>query len=47
VPHGRKSIAFRLKFRAPDRTLRHEEVDEAQAHILKALEQKAGASLRR
>jgi phenylalanyl-tRNA synthetase beta subunit len=32
-----RSVAFRLTFRAPDRTLRDAEVDQAEARLLAAL----------
>lgn len=35
---GLRSVAFRLTFRAPDRTLSAEEVDKAEARVLGALE---------
>ena len=37
LPSGTRSVAFRLTFRAPDRTLRDAEVDEAEARMLAAL----------
>lgn len=43
---GKKSIAFRLTFRAPDRTLTREEVDQRQNDILSALGDQAGGVLR-
>jgi phenylalanyl-tRNA synthetase beta chain len=46
VPAGKKSLAYSLIFRAPDRTLRDEEVEGWQSRILKALAEKCGAVLR-
>jgi phenylalanyl-tRNA synthetase beta chain len=46
VAVGKKSVAFRLTFRAADRTLRHEEVDAAVRLVTEALERALGASLR-
>ena len=46
VPAGKKSMAFSLTFRAPDRTLQDEEVDNWQRRIVRHLEQEAGAELR-
>ncbi len=46
VPAGKKSLAYSLIFRAPDRTLRDEEVEEWQRRILAAVEEKCGAVLR-
>jgi phenylalanyl-tRNA synthetase beta chain len=45
VGEGRKSLALRLEFRAPDRTLTDDEVSERRAAIEAALE-KIGGSLR-
>ncbi len=39
-------MAFRLGFRAPDRTLRDSEVDEAEARLLAALAQELGIQRR-
>jgi phenylalanyl-tRNA synthetase beta chain len=38
LPPGTRSVAFRLTFRAPDRTLRDAEVDAVEARLLGALE---------
>ncbi|MCH2160498.1 MAG: phenylalanine--tRNA ligase subunit beta [Phycisphaerales bacterium] len=43
---GRKSLTFRLRFRADDRTLRHEEVDPQVAAVRSALEQDLGGEVR-
>jgi phenylalanyl-tRNA synthetase beta chain len=43
---GARAVQFRLTFRAPDRTVRDEEVDAAVGRALKALEAKLGARLR-
>src|SRR5204862_7900870 len=45
VGEGRKSLALRLEFRAPDRTLTDEEVGKRREAIKRALE-KIGGSLR-
>ena len=37
LPSGTRSVAFRVTFRAADRTLRDSEVDEAEARLLAAL----------
>ena len=37
LPAGTRSVAFRLTFRAGDRTLRDSEVDQAEARLLAAL----------
>ena len=43
---GRKSVTFRLRFRDPARTLRHEEVDPQVAQLVDALKSKVAAELR-
>jgi phenylalanyl-tRNA synthetase beta chain len=42
LPPATRSVAFRLTFRAPDRTLRDTEVDEAESRLLAALETQLG-----
>jgi phenylalanyl-tRNA synthetase beta chain len=46
LPPGTRSVAFRLVFRDPARTLRDEEVDTAVARALTALETSLGVQLR-
>jgi phenylalanyl-tRNA synthetase beta chain len=46
LPAGRRSVAFRLTFRAPDRTLRDSEIDQAEAGILAALSAELGIQRR-
>jgi phenylalanyl-tRNA synthetase beta chain len=46
IPAGKKSLAFTLTFRAPDRTLQDEEVDDWHRRIVRHLEQEVGAELR-
>lgn len=43
---GRKSVTMRLRFRAPDRTLRHEEVDPQVDSLVQAARSSLGAELR-
>ena len=43
---GRKSVTFRLRFRDPSRTLRHEEVDPQIASVVEALQRGLGAEFR-
>ena len=43
---GKKSVAFRMVFRATDRTLTREEVEEHRDRVVKALAEKLGAELR-
>jgi phenylalanyl-tRNA synthetase beta chain len=42
LPAGTRSVAFRLTFRAPDRTLRDTEVDEVENRLLAALSSELG-----
>ncbi len=46
IPAGTRSIAFRLHFRSPERTLTDDEADEAVARVLRALEQTHGVTRR-
>jgi len=46
VADGRKSVAFALTFRSPERTLTDAEVDKVMAQIRLALEKKHGAKFR-
>ncbi|MHC5022751.1 MAG: phenylalanine--tRNA ligase subunit beta-related protein, partial [Planctomycetota bacterium] len=46
VGAGRKSLTCRLRFRAPDRTLRHEEVDPQVDAVVATLEKRFDATLR-
>ena len=46
VGPGRKSIAFRVEFRSPDRTLTDEEAAGLREKIVAALREKFGAELR-
>ena len=46
IPDGRKSLAFALEFRAPDRTLTDEEVEPIVATIVDRLRSELGAELR-
>jgi phenylalanyl-tRNA synthetase beta chain len=43
---GKKSVTMRLRFRAPDRTLRHEEVDPQVESLVAAAKSDLGAALR-
>jgi phenylalanyl-tRNA synthetase beta chain len=42
LPGGKRSVAFRLTFRAPDRTLRDSEVDDVEAQMLAMLKTELG-----
>jgi phenylalanyl-tRNA synthetase beta chain len=46
LPADVRSVAFRLVFRAPDRTLRDAEVDQAETRLLAALEDELGVRRR-
>lgn len=46
LPAGTRSVAFRLSFRAPDRTLRDAEVDAVEARMLAALSAELGIQRR-
>jgi len=46
LPADRKSLAYRFHYRAPDRTLKAEEVDSAHTKVLEALVTKAGVKFR-
>jgi phenylalanyl-tRNA synthetase beta chain len=46
LPAGKKNLAFALRYRAPDRTLKDEEVQAAHAHIVDEVNRRLGAELR-
>jgi phenylalanyl-tRNA synthetase beta chain len=46
IPEGSRSVAFRLTFRDPERTLRDKEVDKAFRRILQAVQQQVGVAPR-
>jgi len=46
IPAGKKSLAYALTYRAPDRTLNDAEVAKIHARIVKAVERQLGAKLR-
>lgn len=46
IPKGKKSLAFRIVFQSPERTLTDREIDDAQQKILAKLSQELGAVLR-
>jgi phenylalanyl-tRNA synthetase beta chain len=46
VGPGRKSIAFRVEFQSPERTLSDEDAAALRAHIVEALRERFGAELR-
>jgi phenylalanyl-tRNA synthetase beta chain len=46
IPKGRKSLFFSLRYRNPQRSLTHEEVDACQQKIIQALTETCKAQLR-
>jgi phenylalanyl-tRNA synthetase beta chain len=46
LPEGKRSVTLRMEYRAQERTLRDEEVDEMHARLVQALEEKFGAQQR-
>lgn len=46
IPPGRKSVAFRLKFQSPDRTLTDAEVNKIHERLISFLSSETGAQLR-
>ena len=46
IPQGRKSVSFRMVFRDPDKTLRHDDVDVQVHGVVDRLKQELRAELR-
>src|SRR5204862_7034946 len=46
IAEGKRSVTVRFEYRAPDRTLRDEEVDELHWPLVEALKKKFGAEVR-
>jgi phenylalanyl-tRNA synthetase beta chain len=46
IPAGKRSLAFRLRFRAPERTLKDAEVDKAVKAVLQKLQEELGVEPR-
>jgi phenylalanyl-tRNA synthetase beta chain len=46
IPAGHKSVTFRLVFRDPQTTLRHEQVDPQVAAVVERLGKELGAQVR-
>ena len=46
LPEGKKSVAFAIRYQAPDRTLTTEDANREQQRILRRLERQFGATLR-
>jgi phenylalanyl-tRNA synthetase beta chain len=46
IPEGKRSVTLRFEYRAADRTLRDEEVDELHWPLMKALQEKFAAEVR-
>ncbi len=47
VPRDHKSVTFRLRFRAPDRTLQHDQVDPQVQAVVTAIETRLGGEIRK
>ena len=46
IPGDKRSVTLRFEYRADDRTLRDEEVDEIHWTLVKALQERFGAEVR-
>lgn len=46
IPKGRKSVSFRMKFRDPERTLRHDQVDPQVDAVIACLQSRMDAEVR-
>jgi len=46
IPDNKRSVTLRFEYRAPDRTLRDEEIDSVHWSIVKALQEKFSAEVR-
>ena len=46
LPEGQKNLAFALRYRSPDRTLRDDEVQAAHARIVEEVQRRLGGQLR-
>ncbi len=46
MPEGTRSLAFRIRFRAADRTLTAEDVNRALNGLTRVLQREAGATVR-
>ena len=46
IPQGKKSLAIRASYRALDRTLTDEQIQNQHGKLIKALERELGAELR-
>jgi len=46
IPEGRKSLAYTIKYRSPNRTLTDDEVNEVHLSVMNALRDKLGAEIR-
>jgi phenylalanyl-tRNA synthetase beta chain len=46
ISAGKKSLAYRLTYQSPERTLTDGEIDEAQSTVVRALGERFGAELR-
>lgn len=46
LPEGKQSFAFRIRYQSEERTLTDEEVQEVHSHVMEAMQEKLGATLR-
>lgn len=46
IPAGKKSVAIRVRYRSPEKTLTDEEIGKAHGRIIKTLENELGAEIR-
>ncbi len=46
LPEGKQSFAFRIRYQSEERTLTDEEVQEVHSHVVEAMQEKLGATLR-
>lgn len=46
IPDNKRSVTLRFEYRAPDRTLRDEEIDQVHWTVIKALQEKFSAEIR-
>jgi phenylalanyl-tRNA synthetase beta chain len=46
IPEGKKSLAIRIRYRSPEKTLTDEEINLVHGKMVQALEEKLGAETR-
>ena len=47
IPDGHRSVAYRLRFQSPERTLTDKEVEEAMDGVIERLQEELGVKIRR